>query len=72
MKRAALILLVCIVVFVVALAGVLVGAWITVDQKSTPRSAMGHPLDCDARMVLSVAGQVLHDGCYVLKAKRGA
>lgn len=71
MKRAAFILLVSIALFAAALLGLVVGA-VLAFEPPTPAELhvppMSYPLGCDARMVVSVAGHVYSDRCWVRKS----
>lgn len=71
MKRAALILLILIAAFVVATLGLVAGAFIAFDPPTPAerhQPAMSYPLGCDARMVVSAAGHVYSDRCWVRKS----
>lgn len=68
MKRAALILLILIAAFVVAMLGLVAGAFLAFDppvpaERHIP--PMSYPLGCDARIVVSAAGHVYSDRCWV-------
>ena len=71
MKRAALLLLLLIALFTVALLGLVAGAFIAFEPpKPAAKRAplMVHPLACDARVIVSAAGHVYSDRCWVRKS----
>lgn len=41
----------------------------TVFETQRQLKRLTHPIQCDATMRLSVAGVVLHDGCYIRSAQ---
>lgn len=71
MKRAALLLLALMALFAAALLGLVVGTVLAFEPPVPAElhvPPMSYPLGCDARVVVSAAGHVYQDRCYVRSA----